>query len=64
MITARITFQDVHPKSGDTGDMEKWITDRIYFEDYVEAPAVAGAIMNQIQFANLGADLYNGTLIL
>ncbi len=27
------------------------------------SPVAAGAIMNQMQFANVGADLYNGTLI-
>lgn len=26
-------------------------------------PAAGGAIMNQFQFNNLGADLYNGSLI-
>ncbi len=26
------------------------------------SPVAGAAIMNQIQFANLGADLYNGTL--
>ena len=29
----------------------------------VGAAAPVGAIMNQLQSANLGADLYNGTLI-
>lgn len=28
-----------------------------------EAPAAAGAIMNQLQGPNMGADLYNGTLL-
>ncbi len=27
------------------------------------SPVGAGAIMNQLQFANMGADLYNGTII-
>ncbi|MES0339857.1 MAG: hypothetical protein ABUK15_07360 [Anaerolineales bacterium] len=26
------------------------------------APPVAGAVMNQLQSSNLGADLYNGTI--
>ena len=38
-ITDRITFATAPPASGDTGDFEKWITDRIYWEDYVEAEA-------------------------
>lgn len=40
-ITDRITFQNVPPKSGDTGDLEKWFTDRMRFEDYVEQAVVA-----------------------
>ena len=40
-ITDRITFQAIPPKSGDTGDFEKWLWDRGYWEDYVEQAAVA-----------------------
>lgn len=38
-ITDRRTFKTVPPKSGDTGDFEKWLGNREYWEDYVKAPA-------------------------
>ncbi|MGD8499006.1 MAG: hypothetical protein PVJ86_00070 [Phycisphaerales bacterium] len=38
-ITDRISFQDAPPASGDTGDFEKWLWDRGYWEDYVESTA-------------------------
>lgn len=36
-ITDRIAFQNVAPVSGSTGEFESWITNRLYFEDHVEA---------------------------
>lgn len=38
-ITDRLTFQGAPPRSGDTGDFEKWLWDREFWEDYVEAAA-------------------------
>ena len=40
----------------------KFIVGGKVFEDMTAAPAPGGSIINQMQKANLGADLYNGTL--
>lgn len=52
-----------------TASQIKFITDNPYFmyqmpeELYGYSPAAVGAIMNQFQKANIGADLYNGAII-
>ena len=53
------------PKAGFIKDPEstlKVATPKFGFVTYAAAAAGAGAVMNQIQKSNLGADLYNGTI--
>jgi len=64
-IAADIDFTTGTPPIGNSGDMEQFITADIDLAEFAKAAAPpAGAIMNQIQFSNFGADLYNGALIL
>lgn len=35
-ITGRMTFKTIPPKEGDTGDFEKWLLNREYWEDLVK----------------------------
>ena len=44
-ITNRITFSTMPPKTGNTGDMERWLWDRQMFEDYVEAAAAPAGVV-------------------
>lgn len=43
-ITDRIGFTTAVPKSGGTGDFDRVITDRLFWQDYVEVEEVGGTL--------------------